>query len=377
MTRTGYDLAILMRPSGEARFANVRKLMRLAADYEAVEGRDLRGFLDFLAARADADADAQAATAVEGHDGVRIMTIHGAKGLEFGVVAIPHLSRGLLPAVRTPLLTLGHEPESPRVGMQLRRLGARGVNLYEQRALCEDLERRQAEEELRLFHVGATRARERLLLSGVIAPSPPSQMRNGTSVIERIATGFEIDREADSAIAVAAPEARPGLDEAFGPSTIPVRVNRPSVERAEELRATRAATSVARETGEGPAPLVARRPTGPTRKPLSYTAITAALGEGSEERLVDSDRAWPRPRTRTPAARSGAGPSTRCSSGARRGTGRCRPPRSSPASPGRPRSTPTRTSAARRCSARSRPGSTRPSSQTGFATPAPAPRWRS
>ena len=97
VTETGYDLAVLMRPSGEARFANVRKLMRLAADFEAAEGRDLRGLLDFLAARADADADAQAATAVEGHDGVRIMTIHSAKGLEFDVVAIPHLSRGLLP----------------------------------------------------------------------------------------------------------------------------------------------------------------------------------------------------------------------------------------------------------------------------------------
>ncbi|HEV7771271.1 MAG TPA: UvrD-helicase domain-containing protein, partial [Solirubrobacterales bacterium] len=46
---TGYDLAVLMRPAGEARFANVRKLMRLAAEFESREGRDLRGLLDFLA----------------------------------------------------------------------------------------------------------------------------------------------------------------------------------------------------------------------------------------------------------------------------------------------------------------------------------------
>ena len=94
VSETGYDLAVLMRPSGEARFANVRKLMRLAADFESAEGRDLRSLLDFLAARADADADAQAATAVEGHDGVRIMTIHSAKGLEFDVVADPPPRRG-------------------------------------------------------------------------------------------------------------------------------------------------------------------------------------------------------------------------------------------------------------------------------------------
>ncbi|HEY8814218.1 MAG TPA: UvrD-helicase domain-containing protein, partial [Candidatus Dormibacteraeota bacterium] len=75
IAETGYDLAVLMRPAGEARFANVRKLMRLAAEFEAREGRDLRGLLDFLFARAEADAEAEAASAIEGHDGVRIMTV--------------------------------------------------------------------------------------------------------------------------------------------------------------------------------------------------------------------------------------------------------------------------------------------------------------
>lgn len=290
VTETGYDLAVLMRPAGEARFANVRKLMRLAAEFEAAEGRDLRGLLDFLAARADADADAQAVTAIEGHDGVRIMTIHSAKGLEFDVVAIPHLSRGLLPPGRTPLLTVGREPETPRVGMQLRRLGARGVNLYAQRELSEEAQVREAEEELRLFHVGATRARERLLLSGVISPSPPSQKSHGEAVIERIARGFGIDREHDSAIEIPAPEPRPGLEEAFPPSEIAVRVNLASVEQAATLTALRTEADPLRDTGEGPAPLVARRSAKPARRPLSYTAISAH-GEGSEERPIESDRA--------------------------------------------------------------------------------------
>jgi ATP-dependent helicase/nuclease subunit A len=290
VTETGYDLAVLMRPAGETRFANVRKLMRLAAEFERAEGRDLRGLLDFLAARADADADAQAATAVEGHDGVRIMTIHSAKGLEFDVVAIPHLSRGLLPAARTPLLTLGRKHEAPRVGMQLRRLGARGVNLYAQRELCEEAQEREAEEELRLFHVGATRARERLLLSGVLSPSPPSRDNHGKAVIERIAAAFEIDRERDSTVGVAAPEPRPGLEGAFEPSEIAVRVNLATVERAAALTAVRKEPDAGRDTGEGPAPLVARRPAKAAGRPLSYTAISAH-GEGSEERPPDSDRA--------------------------------------------------------------------------------------
>ncbi len=274
VTETGYDLAVLMRPAGEARFANVRKLMRLAAEYEAAEGRDLRGLLDFLSARAGADADAQAATAVEGHDGVRIMTIHSAKGLEFDIVAIPHLSRSLLPATRTPGLTLGHEPERPRVGMQLRRLGARAINLYAQRELTEESQQRQAAEELRLFHVGATRARERLLLSGVIAPSPPSPPGPGTPVIERIVGAFGIERERDSRLAIPAPQPRPGLEARFDASEIAVSVSLPSAEHARDLARVYPEPAAARGDAEGPAPLLVRRPPRAPSRPLSYTALS-------------------------------------------------------------------------------------------------------
>ena len=182
MTETGYDLAVLMRPAGEARFANVRKLMRLAAEFETAEGRDLRGLLDFLAARADADADAQAATAVEGHDGVRIMTIHSAKGLEFDVVAIPHLSRGLLPPARTPAAhPRPRAGKPPRGRCSCVGLALAGSTSTRSASSARTPSERDAEEELRLFHVGATRARERLLLSGVVSPSPSSRENHGRS----------------------------------------------------------------------------------------------------------------------------------------------------------------------------------------------------
>jgi ATP-dependent helicase/nuclease subunit A len=274
VTDTGYDLAVLMRPAGEARFANVRKLMRLAAEFESREGRDLRGLLDFLATRAEVDAEAQAATAAEGHDGVRIMTVHNAKGLEFGVVAVPDLSRSLLAGSRAPLLTIGHEAEKPRIGMQLRRLGAGSINLYSYAELCEEAKQRDSEEGLRLFHVAATRARERLILSGVVKPEPGRETKAGTPVIERIVDGFEVDRERDSTIPVPPPQARDGLDATFAFSEIAVRVNLPSTQRAAELAAIKRAAGVAPAPGEGPAPLARPpRPTAPAR-PLSYTAIS-------------------------------------------------------------------------------------------------------
>ncbi|HWO16149.1 MAG TPA: UvrD-helicase domain-containing protein [Solirubrobacterales bacterium] len=274
VTDTGYDLAVLMRPSGEARFANVRKLMRLAAEFESREGRDLRGLLDFLATRAEVDAEAQAATAAEGHDGVRIMTVHNAKGLEFGVVAVPDLSRSLLAGSRAPLLTIGREAEEPRIGMQLRRLGAGSINLYSYAELCEEAKQRDSEEGLRLFHVAATRARERLILSGVVKPEPGRETKPGTPVIERIVDGFEIDRERASTIPAPPPQPRDGLDATFASSEIAVRVNLPSAQRGAELAAIKREAGAAPKLGKGPAPLA--RPTLPTApvRPLSYTAIS-------------------------------------------------------------------------------------------------------
>ncbi len=275
---TGYGLATLLRPAGEARFANVRKLMRLAEGFEAREGRDLRGLLDFLFARAEADAEAEAASAVEGHDGVRIMTVHSAKGLEFGVVAVPNLSRRLLAGTRLPALTLGHEREHPRIGLQLRRLGAPSIDLYAHRQLCEETQQREAAEELRLFHVAATRARERLILSGVAMPKPANGNRPGTPVVERILTGFEVDREDDSEVEIPPPLPREGLDEDFEPSRIAVRVSLPSPERAAELTATRREPATGEAEEADAPPLLERRPPTVPNRPLSYTAL-AAYGE--------------------------------------------------------------------------------------------------
>jgi ATP-dependent exoDNAse (exonuclease V) beta subunit len=272
VTATGYDLAVLLKPAGQARFANVRKLMRIAEEFESREGRDLRGLLDYLAFREEAADESAAATAAEDHDGVRIMSVHRAKGLEFGVVAVPHLDRNLLSGGWAPLLTFGRG-EDRRVGMQLRRLGARSVNVYSHKELIDDDNERDAAEGLRLFHVAATRARERLILSGVVKEKA-GETKPSTAVVERIVDAFEVDRESDSEIAIAAPEPRPGLEAAFAGSEIAVRVNTPSPERAAELVERHPAPPLSRAASSGAAPLRERRPHAVPRRPLSYSAIS-------------------------------------------------------------------------------------------------------
>ena len=44
-----YDLAVLAREDGPRRYANLRKLARLARSYEELRGADLEGFIRFVA----------------------------------------------------------------------------------------------------------------------------------------------------------------------------------------------------------------------------------------------------------------------------------------------------------------------------------------
>jgi hypothetical protein len=231
------------------------------------------------------------------------MTVHNAKGLEFEVVAVPDLARGLLSGGRRPVLALGRE-QPPRVGLQWRRLGRASINLYDYGELIETREARDSEEGLRLFHVAATRARERLILSGVVKPEPGKEVKPGTAVVERLVDALGVPRgeedeegssEEDagatdggvgsaaadaplrsiSMIPVPAPEARPGLDASFAPSEIAVHLNLPSPERAAELRDLHLDTVADRPLGSGTPPLVERKPPVVPSRPLSYTAISA------------------------------------------------------------------------------------------------------
>ena len=246
--RLGYDLATLMRPGGEARWANVRKLMRLAREYESNEGADLRGFLEYAGEETARAGEGEAPTAAEEHDGVRIMTVHGAKGLEFEAVAVPELGRRILagfpPAIRIGTTEPSEEPDedapSPlRVGLRLARLGRPSERLYDLDELEDRAKVEEAAEELRLAHVAFTRARCRLILSGTYNPGrdPASSLLPGSPVTERLIHGLHegplgallaLEETCEGEIEVPPPEPRPGLDASFNPVRIAVSITFPA-----------------------------------------------------------------------------------------------------------------------------------------------------
>ena len=182
-TGFGYDLATLRRDHGTERWSNARKLMRLAREFESREGPDLHAFLDYLEVRSgQRDREAEAASRPEDHSGVRVMTIHSAKGLEFGVVAVADLGRtlqlGWIPLRVAPGEEGPDGSEATRVGVQLGRLGRPSERLGDYQELTDAAAEREAEEEGRLAYVGATRAQRRLLLSGTFNPKAIGEARD-------------------------------------------------------------------------------------------------------------------------------------------------------------------------------------------------------
>lgn len=107
----------------------MEKLMDMAVFHASMED-----FLRVLALGEEADIN-RAAGKVYDSGAVRLMTLHGSKGLEFPVVFLAGLAEGLFPLTRE--------------------------------GRCADLE-----EERRLFFVGITRARDVLILTTVKPPSP-------------------------------------------------------------------------------------------------------------------------------------------------------------------------------------------------------------
>jgi ATP-dependent exoDNAse (exonuclease V) beta subunit len=159
---------VLARWDGPRRYANLRKLARLARSYEALRGPAVEGFVRFVREQDALGAkELEAVAEEEQGDAVRLLTIHGAKGLEFKVVVVADAGRdtgSTGDADEIVALTdgrFGFKVVHPTKG------GRTPVFDYEQvRQVSLDQGRA---ERLRLYYVAMTRAIDRLIVSGAVS----------------------------------------------------------------------------------------------------------------------------------------------------------------------------------------------------------------
>ena len=153
VTEHGYDLALEANDPTGAQLRNLERLIGAIAHVEKTfTGPSLRAVLDRLP-EAEETVDLRVPAGV---DAVRLMTVYGAKGLEFPLVAMTRMSWSP-PAERSRTLA----GRDGAVGVA--RQGAATSALI---AARDALSRAQGEERRRVAYVGITRAQDHLMLIG-------------------------------------------------------------------------------------------------------------------------------------------------------------------------------------------------------------------
>jgi ATP-dependent helicase/nuclease subunit A len=147
-----------MRPTGHQALANVYRICDLARSFELSGGISFRGFVEELMGQAEKADSPEALVLEEAADGVRLMTVHTAKGLEFPVVVLADLTANLAAADPDRYLDTA-------LGLcATRLLRCAPWELIEHEA---EEKLRERAEGVRVAYVAATRARDLLIVPAV------------------------------------------------------------------------------------------------------------------------------------------------------------------------------------------------------------------
>ena len=174
---------LLHRLGHEARDP-IEELLGAALQFESLGTPSLQRFLDWFD-RGDVEIKRDPSAPL---DAVRVMTAHGAKGLQAPLVILA--DAGVDPT-RSPRSTLDWRPEEfdHDIPIFVPRAAERGPELEE---LAARKAASELEEHWRLFYVAATRAEERLVIAGALGPmaqgeAPPDSWY---AIADRAITGL-------------------------------------------------------------------------------------------------------------------------------------------------------------------------------------------
>ena len=195
LERTGAVLDLLAAGSLEAKrsVVNIASFMRFASDWQAQNPhRSLADFVDYLDAYKAAGGELPTSVELsEDVDGVRLMTLYQAKGLEFPIVIVPNLLHGEWPV---------KEQSGGWFPRELLREQVPGGDLH-------------MDEERRLLYVAITRAQDRLLLMTHGAGSEKAQSQFVGELLDGAGLDLvSVDRTASADEGADGAGAEPGID---------------------------------------------------------------------------------------------------------------------------------------------------------------------
>ena len=174
-TRMAAAIASSGSVSDRAKGIAIWQFMNFAAVQPPGDGLPIRRLLDRIRrlVRLSEDRDLrQMPTAAQGLDAVRLITVHGAKGLEFKVVHLPGMNNDTMPRA-------AQTPKCPPPNGLIEGAAADGVTAFKEG---------HAQEQECLFYVAMSRARDRLIMYAATSKSN-GHRRPISKFVDRIGRG--------------------------------------------------------------------------------------------------------------------------------------------------------------------------------------------
>ncbi len=176
----GVDVEVRAHGGGTEQLDAFADVVGGYAAHGAIGDGGIRGLLAYLDAAQAAEDGLAPADAAVGANRVQVLTVHAAKGLEWEIVAVPHLSGRVFPSTASSSTWLTDAADLPPLLRGDRAsLGAHGVPVLDLSTVTnrkqlsdaisqhrDKLAARRVDEERRLLYVAITRSEDTLLLSG-------------------------------------------------------------------------------------------------------------------------------------------------------------------------------------------------------------------
>lgn len=166
LKETGYGDYAAAMPAGKRRRANLEMLIEKAIAYENTSYKGLFHFVRYIDELQKYDVDfGEADMTSENEDVVRIMSIHKSKGLEFPVVFVAGMGKNFNKQDTRSKMVL-----HPEYGLGLDCMdGKKRIKspTIAKKAIAKQIDLENLGEELRVLYVALTRAKEKLILTGM------------------------------------------------------------------------------------------------------------------------------------------------------------------------------------------------------------------
>ena len=180
---TSYEQMVRLQPNGAVRVENLQMLVQKALDFESTSYRGLFNFVRYIENLQKYEVDYGVAEGSAGNENaVRIMSIHKSKGLEFPIVFVSGSAKKFNKQdVREriamhPDLGLGTDAIDPERRIKMPTL--------HKKIIQKQIELESLGEELRVLYVALTRAKEKLIITGVL--------KNAFDEVEKISREKEL-----------------------------------------------------------------------------------------------------------------------------------------------------------------------------------------